>query len=75
MEKQHTAFCVGLVVSREYQFIAATPDGVREFACCGDGVVEINCPYCTKDLDAELATFLEQGELPTTHQYYYQVQT
>jgi len=78
MEKQHTkfdAFCVSLVVSREYQFIAATPDGVRECACCGEDVVEIKCPYCTKNSDAELATFLEQGELPTTHQYYYQVQT
>jgi len=37
--------------------------------------VEIKCPYCTKDSDAELATFLEEGELPTAHQYYYQVQT
>ena len=78
MEKHHTkfnAFCGGLVVSREYQFIAATPDGIRQCDCCGDGVVEIKCPYCTKDTDADLATFLEEGELPPTHQYYYQVQT
>ena len=78
MEKQHTkfkAFCVGLVISEEYPFIAATPDGLRQCSCCGDGVVEIKCPYCTKDSDAELATFIEEGILPSTHQYYYQIQT
>lgn len=77
MEKQHAEFkamCIGLVISREYPFIAATPDGFRRCACCGDSLVEIKCSYCTKDSDAELATFIEEGELPTTHQHYYQIQ-
>lgn len=77
MQKEHTefdSFCLGLVVSEEFPFIAATPDGFRHCACHGDGVVEVKCPYCTNDLDAELATFIEEGTLPKTHQYYYQVQ-
>ena len=38
-------------------------------------VVEIKCPYCTKDSDPELSTFLSDGSLVSSHQYYYQVQT
>ena len=71
MEKQHTEFdalCIGLVISREYPFIAATPDGFRRCACCGDSVVDIMCPYCMKDLGTELATLTEEGELPATLQ-------
>ena len=62
-------------MSEEFPFIAATPDGFSRCACCGEGVVEIKCPYCTKDSDPELSTFLSDGSLPSSHQYYYQVQT
>ena len=78
MQKQHTEFeCVtsGLVISENYPFIVATPDDFRHCACCGEGVVEIKCPYCTSKADPESAAFLKDGLLLSSYQYYYQIQT
>ena len=54
MEESHSDFqCVGsgLVIHEEYQFLAATPDGITHCSCCGHGVLEAKCPFCTKDSD------------------------
>ena len=62
MQKQHTEFeCVtsGLVISKDYPFIAATPGGFRHCAYCGERVVKIKCPYCTSKSDPESAAFLK----------------
>ena len=78
MEMYHTnfrCFCCGLVISEQYNFIAATPDAVMSCNCCGSGIVEIKCPFVMKDNDPDEAQFLENGSLETSHQYYYQVQT
>ena len=61
-------FCIGLVISKDYQFIAATHNGFRQCTCCGEGVVEIKCPHCTKDSNPELAVFLKDGSLPSSDQ-------
>jgi hypothetical protein len=48
MRKQHKNFSIsetGLWVSMENPFIASSPDGLVNCACCGTGVVEIKCPY------------------------------
>ena len=78
MEESHNEFyCVGtgLVIHEEYQFLAATPDGITHCSCCGYGVLEVKCPFCTKDSDPDTAKFLNSGSLQRNHQYYYQVQT
>lgn len=78
MKQEHyefDCFCSGLVISKDYPFIAATPDAFRQCACCGKGVVEIKCPYCTKDLEPGISACLKDGSLPSSHHYYYQVQT
>ena len=78
MEMYHVnfnCFCCGLLISEQCNFIAATPDGVVSCDCCGSGILEIKCPFVTKDDDPDLARFLENGSLPKDHQYYYQVQT
>ena len=36
----------GLVVSATHPFISTSPDGLVECDCCGQGVLEIKCPYC-----------------------------
>ena len=64
-----------MVISKDYPFIAATPDGFRHCACCGEGVVEIKYPYCTSKSDPESAAFRKDGSLLSSHQYYYQIQT
>ena len=68
-------FCSGLLISEHCNFIAATPDGVISCDCCGSGILEIKCPFVTKDDHPDMAQFLENGSLPKDHQYYYQVQT
>jgi len=78
LEQQHTDFecChAGLTISEELPYIAATPDGFTNCACHGEGVLEVKCPYCTKDLGPNFAKFLDNGTLPPSHQYFYQVQT
>lgn len=39
----------GLQISLEHPFLAATPDGLVKCSCCGEGVVEIKCPYNQRD--------------------------
>ena len=78
MEASHNEFSYvgsGLVIHEEYQFLAATPDGITHCSCCGYGVLEVKCPFCTKDSDPDTAKFLNSGSLQRNHQYYYQVQT
>ncbi|XP_072039939.1 uncharacterized protein [Amphiura filiformis] len=80
----------GLHLSAEHPFIAASPDGIISCDCCGEGLLEVKCPftYCDKDLpnkenyDHEaMKTFCmapdtdsDTLELKHNHPYYYQVQ-
>ena len=48
MRKTHVSFqCkeTGVMVFKEFPFIAASPDGVVECKCCSKGLVEIKCPF------------------------------
>ena len=64
--------------------MGATPDGLVSCGCCGNGVLEIKCPYSCRQKDLVEASedssfFLCQSEegvikLKESHQYYYQVQ-
>jgi len=75
----------GLTIDVENPHIGASPDGYVSCSCCGNGCVEIKCPFCHKDSTVEEATAedrrfcLEEvdGEvhLKRNHQYFYQVQT
>ena len=38
----------GLVISSQWPFIGASPDGVINCTCCRQGVLEIKCPYCPR---------------------------
>nr|XP_054923052.1 uncharacterized protein LOC126524139 [Dermacentor andersoni] len=52
MQKHHLGFkceMSGLHISIERPFLAATPDGLVHCNCCGDGLLEIKCPYSAKD--------------------------
>jgi len=79
MKSMHTNFqyrnC-GLVISTEYPYIGASPDGVVQCDCCGCGVLEIKCPYCIRESTPNEASYLDDnGKLSEKHGYYYQVQT
>lgn len=47
----HKSFQVkrsGLVISRDIPMLRASPDGLISCKCCGNGTLEIKCPYNTK---------------------------
>lgn len=83
---QHVDFrcsASGLHISPEFPFLAATPDGLIDCACCGAGVLEVKCPFSAKDscieqLSQNNASCLipEGGDarLSRSHHYYAQVQ-
>ena len=87
-KSKHNNLCLtesGLVISSQWPFIGASPDGVINCTCCGQGVLEIKCPYCHRENDLRTAAAkdnqfclkLLHGELhlDQNHAYYYQVQT
>ncbi|KAL1483792.1 hypothetical protein MTO96_032958 [Rhipicephalus appendiculatus] len=39
----------GLHLSSKYPSIGATPDAMVSCSCCGNGVVELKCPYVLRD--------------------------
>ena len=68
-------------MNSEYPRFGASPDGLVTCSCCGDGCVEIKCPYTLKDTSSEIKdiswlTLNDQGkyELKKNHPYYFQVQ-
>ena len=88
MKSQHRDFQMsncGFVISMEYPFIGASPDSFVNCSCCGEGCVEVKCPYCKRDYDLDDAAqdpkFCLQSagdsdlKLKENHAYYAQVQT
>ncbi|KAH9374871.1 hypothetical protein HPB48_000153 [Haemaphysalis longicornis] len=73
----------GLHIRSDYPFVAATPDGIISCEGCGDGLLEVKCPFSAKhDTIAEFASnkqlcLVVQGDdarLSSKHHYHYQVQ-
>ena len=62
-----------------YPYLGDTPDGLVKCQCCGDGLIEIKCPYSVKDdhpnaLQSKHQTFLNAQGLVSSHKYYTQIQ-
>ena len=54
--KGHSSFNVklaGLYVDPQMPHLGATPDGLVSCLCCGDGLLEIKCPYSIRDCDPQ----------------------
>jgi len=71
----------GLFLSSQFPFLGATPDSLVSCECCGDGCVEVKCPYCaTKEDFSEprkvfcLEKYNDTLRLKRTHPYFYQIQ-
>lgn len=74
----------GFVINPELPHIGATPDGIVHCDCCGDGVVEVKCPFCAHDsislkecVDGRFCLEESNGKLQLkhSHAYFFQVQT
>ena len=86
---QHTNFTIrdsGLVINPLWPFIGASPDGVISCTCCGQGTLEIKCPYCHRGESVAFAASEDNKfclktttdgtlRLGHNHAYYFQVQT
>ena len=73
-----------LVVSPLQLHIGASPDGVVRCNCCGQGVLEVKCPFSYRGqpissgaADRNFCLHFNDGklELKRTHKYFCQVQT
>ena len=69
----------GLFLSTDYPMFGATPDGVVSCECCGNGILEIKCPFTLQSKsmnDLEWLVIDDDGEfrLKRSHKYFYQVQ-
>ena len=84
-EKHANFQCIaaGLHVTPRYPHLGATPDGMINCDCCGEGVIEIKCPYKHRDKHPHDVTdpqfCLKRDEdgcmhLCHTHEYFYQIQ-
>ena len=69
----------GLIITTEFPFIGAFPDGLVLCSCCGKGCVEIKCPFNQRDnyiFDNFYLTKMNNSmKLSVIHQYYHQIQT
>ena len=85
VETKHTSFKVemtGLHVNPQYPHLGASPDGLISCSCCGNGLLEIKCPYSKRNLDptqiVDSSFYLNPTEsglkLSKAHDYYHQVQ-
>lgn len=78
----------GLIINNEYPFCGASPDALVTCECCGNGSVEIKCPWRLKT--GKLESYLKKKDCPLVvvnrsdgsssyelkvgHEYYYQCQ-
>ena len=83
-KQQHTNLTLtqtGLHIHPSYPHLGASPDGLLSCDCCGDGLLEIKCPYSIRDSAPQAAgpTFYLKStdcglQLSHSHAYYYQIQ-
>lgn len=68
----------GLILNEAFPQFGASPDGLISCECCGDGCLEIKCPYSCKNCSGIEVSWLEYKDgtvkLKQKHPYYYQVQ-
>lgn len=76
--------CCGVIVSSTSPYFASTPDGLCCCECCGEGIIEIKCPFNLKNggkienlkISDPYLTKLDDGNwgLVENHKYYFQIQ-
>ena len=83
----HTSFALkftGLHINPKFLHLGASPDGLVSCECCGEGLLEVKCPYSIRHISPTSADtprdfYLKHDKdgtlrLSPTHMYYYQVQ-
>lgn len=68
----------GFIINPDFPHIGASPDALVSCDCCGEGTVEVKCPYCVREtnIHTDSIPYMDkENKLKTCHQYYYQAQT
>ena len=71
----------GFLISTDYPFIGASLDSLISCDSCGEGCVEVKCPYCKRNETVDEASnkdpkfCIQLGIHSITHPYYAQTQT
>ena len=68
----------GLHINTKFPHLGATPDGLISCSCCGQGVLEIKCPFSIRNASPCTAAYMYlettgSGRLKRSHDYHYQV--
>ena len=68
----------GLLLSIEYPMLDASPDGQVQYTCCGEGLLEVKCPYTLRESSdfGQLAWMCLVDDicgLNRSHHHYFQV--
>ena len=82
MAASHQGFqcsLAGLVINPLYPHLGASPDGFTQCHCCGQGLLEIKCPFSgadshPNDLKQTKGFYLNKQGLSRTHKYFTQIQ-
>ena len=73
-----TSSDLGTIIDKEYPFLSASPDQVIYCKCCGNGLVEIKCPYSIRNVSpsTDILQQIDQKtlNLKKNHDHYYQIQ-
>ena len=73
----------GLYINPSFPHLGATPDGLISCDCCGEGLIEIKCPFKHRDKHPHAVSdckfYLKEDKtnsirLQCTHEYFFQVQ-
>ena len=67
------------MIRPQYPYLGASPDSFTQCECCGDGIIEIKCPFSVRDgkpedLVGRKGSFLNDAGLNRRHKYHTQVQ-
>ncbi len=64
----------GLHINVCFPHLGASPDGLITCSCCGNGVLEIKCPFSVSNSLPTDSKYIEDNKLSCKHDYFYQVQ-
>ncbi|XP_014676996.1 PREDICTED: uncharacterized protein LOC106816868 isoform X2 [Priapulus caudatus] len=70
----------GFTIAQTHPFLGASPDGIVNCSCCGEGLIEIKCPYIYRDVTVADATedskfcLGADMKIKVNHPYYTQMQ-
>lgn len=67
----------GIFLYSKIPYIGSSPDAVIECSCYGKDILEVKCPHSIVKNNKDISSlpYIENGELNTKHNYYYQVQS